>query len=355
MSDLAALMKYAPTVAGGFVGRNQANQEKTDELRQLELAELIRTRAGEEARKAQTHPLDLQRMALANKTTEAQLPGVTADSTLKQSNARTATATEAGKIGSTNMKNRMEMVQGAMSQISPYIGVLEGKAPAERHVELDGMFKTMGLPDDLREAMNMKFAKIPAEQLPVALKKIQEAMLRNTPEYAKTMDQESLQQKGALERAKVMASRPTGGSKTPELDDLEAWLMTELKGKPPATRLAILNQYIQRAIASGNTDLAGRLQLEAAEVAKTLASLPQSQPRPGTPDMGALTEGRVPTNPVATPYVPQVGGQAPAPQAPAGGGDLKAKVEASGEPFRPDIFEYRIGPNGKVQKRKKVQ
>lgn len=328
-ADLASLMKHAPTVAGGFIGRNQANDEQMADLREMELAQLMGHRSQDQTMKAARHPLELEGLRLGNETTSAQLPGVKANSSKLATDAEIAEATKGSKIGSTNMENDSKMMMGAISQMGPFIDILEGKAPAERHIETDGLLRGMGVPDNIRERLNKKFGSIPADHLPAALRKLHSAVLRNSPAHAQAMDKEELQQKGATERSKILAqsredvaaTRSAGGGKgggkgsatSDDPTELLAWISGELKGKSPVTRLGILNSWISRT--DDKPEVQQSLIKEAQAIAATVQSLPNAQPRPGQPDMSQL--GGIPTNPVATPYVAPGAQQTPAQQPPA--------------------------------------
>lgn len=58
--------------------------------------------------------------------------------------------------------------------------------------------------------------------------------------------------------------------------------------------------------------------------------------------------GKLPANPqVGSSFTPQTATPA------AGGGDIAAKVQAAGQKYEPEKYDYRIGPNGEVQRKAK--
>jgi hypothetical protein len=364
MNNLASLMQIAPTTAAGFMGINQAQAEEQEKLKQMELAQLMQQRMGEEQRKQSLHPYDVQKASLGNEEMRAKIPGVMADSDAKGTAARIARETASSEISGKNFENRNKPQRQALGQLGVFSESLNKVPALGRHSALNDMLgKGMGMDDQQRAMMMEHFSKFDGDKLPAELKRISDAVMRNNVEYVRDIDRERLQQGGATDRAKIMANsrdyaadlRGGKGSIDPT-KDLEGWLRAEIKGKPPSTQLATYNRAITMAVQMGDTDLAMKLAQQALPLKQQVDADPSRAPRPGTPDMPAISNGRVPVNP--SPQAPLVDPSAPlgAPQAqaqPQVGGDIGKLVTQQGEQYRPDLYEYRMGPNGKVQKRPK--
>lgn len=357
MADLAELMKYAPTTGAGFVGYNQGQNEQMQQAKMAELQQLIQNQVMESQQKSAMHPLELEAKRLANQMSQVQIPNMQANSEFNQTRARVAGETAQGDIDSTNYTNRSKVNNGVASQLGAFSDTL-GKVPAlGRHAELESYFDQLQIPKQNRDFLRQHFGKFSGEQLPGELKRISEFALRNTPEYVQAIDRETLQQKGALERAKLMAQNRValkgmpgagGGSKNPAMDDIEAWLQVEIKGKPPATQFAILNRYIQRAMDAGNEELASRL-VRQAQAIKAQVDAQINSPRAGSVDMGAQSGGRVQTVPPVDLPIAGQGGATPKPSGDPTA-EIRGRLAKAGQRYEPDKYHYRIGPNGQLQK-----
>lgn len=362
MADLSQLMQIAPTTAAGFVGINQRQNEQMEQLRQAELAQLMQTRMAEESRKSSMHPFELDKMRLSNETTSAQLPGVRANSRSLGTKADIEEATKGSTIDNTNFKNQNEMVRSTIGQLGPFSEGLNSVPALGRHAELDSYLSRIGVPDAFKPKMMEHFKRFSGEQLPAELKRISDAMLRNTPGYAQTMDQEREQQKGATERTRIMAQNRVdvkgmgggGSGKNPgnmfgDESELNQWLSTELnelRKRPPATQLTALNRIL--AILPEEHPSYSKVAAMAQEVAATVGSLPNAVPNPGAVDIGAQSRGGVAVNPPVKPHV--AGGQ-PKPQSETGNQDLRARIAKAGWAYEPNKWDYRINPQtGKLER-----
>lgn len=360
MADLSQLMQMAPMVGAHFAGINQGQSEQSEQLKMMELQQLMQTRAQEAQQNAAMNPLKQEQMRLQNQTTQAQLPGIGADAELKAYKAKIAKETMGSDIEADQVEKKMKVYKTIGSTLGSVAGSIEANSSVPPHTAFASELQSMGIPDEAAQRMLKKYADVPAGQLAARLRKDSENMLRQSESYVREIDQEKLKQAGSTERAKLLAQNRVdvkgmggAGGKTPAADDLIGWLMVELKGKPPATRLAILNQYIQRADAQGNEELANRLREEAKVVAQTIATLPNAQPNPGAPNIGAASGGRVPVYETQTPFVQGEGQQPPAtPQAPDAN-KLRKGIAAAGWPYEPNKYDYRIAPDGVVERKPK--
>jgi hypothetical protein len=348
MADLSQLMQIAPTTAAGFMGVNQAQNRQMNEQKMMELAELMKMREAEEQRKQSMHPFELDKMRLNNETSQAQLPGLIAQSQIHQQNAQFGRDTLGGKTNKTNSDNQSEVIKNAFRNIGMLSDVVQ------THDDLARALPALGIPQEFQPKMMEHFGKFQGPALNQEMKRISEAILRSDPVYTREIEQERMRQEGALKRANVLAQnridvKGKGGKKDP--DGIMEWYQAETKGKNAETRFAITLQYIQRAEAAGMTELAESLREEAA-VLKPLIDAKINQPRAGTPDMGRLSNDRIPTNPPADIPIPGRG----APQAkPAAGNsaDLRKAIAGAGWTYEPDKYDYRIAPDGVAERKLK--
>lgn len=200
MADLAQLMQFAPTTAGGFMGSNQASQEQSDALKQQELRQLIESRMLEAQQKAAMHPLDLEAKRLSNQQTSAQIPGFAADSELKGINARKAGATYDADVEADITEKKMKAYKLIGTSLGSISGAIDSNPTVPPHAAFTNQLNTMGIPQGVAQRMLEKYRDVPATELSKRLKADAERMLRENAAYVQAMDQEALQQKGATQR-----------------------------------------------------------------------------------------------------------------------------------------------------------
>lgn len=357
MSDISQLMQVAPMVGAHYAGINQGQNEQMQQAKLQELLQMMESRQMEAQQKSAMHPLELESARLKNQTSQAQLPGISANSELLAQKAKFGRETIDGDIEADQVEKKMKVYKTLGSSLGNVAGVIESNSTVPPHAAFASELQNIGIPQGAAQRMIQKYSSVPASQLAAKLREDAERMLRQSEAYVQNIDREKLQQAGATERAKLMAQNRVevkgmggGGSKNPDLDDLEAWLQIELKGKPPATQFAILNRYIIRAEDSGNEELAARLRRQA------LALKPQvdaqiNSPRAGGVDLGTQSQGRIQTHPPAD--LPVAGQQGAATQSKPGADptvEIRRRLAGVGQRYEPDKYHYRIGPNGQLQK-----
>lgn len=362
MSDLSQLMQYAPTVGAGFMGLNQLNAEREAEAKLTELAQLISTRAGQDQRQAQLHPLMMEQKRLENQKAQYDLPRIIAEAEGKQLDLDRTKATQQSTIDSTNFANNEKMQKAFMSQLGVISKELEGVPGVDRARYLTESFRQRGFPQP--EEFLKRFSHIPVDQLPAALEALSQKHLRSNEQYAREIDQQGMRDKTALEAARISAgaqiqSARERGSRGGMSGELEDQINMELsKTRTIEGRMAILINGIVKAKQEGNIELATKLHAQATALKPAYDQKVNSQ-RAGQVDLGAQSGGRIQTAPPANTPIPSPTDTpaTPAPAAPAaaaqGPGQIKAMVEAAGGNYQPDKFLYRIGPNGKVQAKPK--
>lgn len=321
MSDLAALMQHAPGMAGYYIGRQQKEEAEQHQQKLMELAQLMQMRQAQEGRAAAKHPLEMEQMGLQNKTTNAQLPGIEADSTLKGVNARVAKAGEQDTIESNSMEAKRKAVSAAFNHLAPFLDVLETKAPPERHLTVDEIWKNAGMPDSMRGALTKKIAQIPADKLPQALRQINDNMLRNTPQYAQAYDTTSLQTDASIinnaadNRTNIRVAEINNEGRVRAAQEAAQRRMMTAEQRIAAARTAKERHaaLIDAAVVadqSGDTEAASRyLQRAEAIRPQAEAELSQTQPQPGKVDVGGTTG--LPTHPSKSIAPPSASGPKP--------------------------------------------
>jgi hypothetical protein len=188
MNDLSQLFQYAPTVAGGFAGANQANAELMEKLRQMELSQLMQTRTQDAQLKMEKHPLDLEKMMLANETSRAQMPGLVATSRKLGVDADVAEGTKGSTIDSTNTKNNMEAYQKVGGHLGSIASGLNEDASVPPHAALATRLDALGLPAQFKQGLIQRYSKVNPGDLAKRLQEDSDKILRETPGYAQAYD-----------------------------------------------------------------------------------------------------------------------------------------------------------------------
>jgi hypothetical protein len=331
-------MQIAPTTAAGFMGTNQAQQQQMEQAKQLELAQLMQQRQAQEARASALAPGGLQYQQLQNQELQARIPGIQALSQRQATDAQKEELalqgqrqTQPGEVDATNFKNRDAVLRTGLTQLGVLAPGLEKVPAVDRHAALSKALDGMQITGPAKDSLMEHFAKFNPNQLPAELKRISDAVLRNTPSYAQAMDNEDKRAASAQTVAKIGAnSRITvqdlkndgkaaaaNGKPNPNAD-VVAWVRSEAKGKPLDVQLSAYNRGIEIAKAQGNIDLATTLYQEALPIKQAIDANPNRNPRAGAPDMGALSQGRIPVNPGQ--QAPLVDPRAQAQQPPAAAG-----------------------------------
>lgn len=359
MNDLSSLMQIAPITGAGFAGIQQAQSEQDEQLKQMELAQLIKSRMSAEQRLNEMHPLELQAKTLGNQETSARIPGILAQSDSYRTKADIENATKDSTIAKDNFSNTNGMRQAVFGQLGTFTPALQNTPAVGRHAALDSYLTSIGVPDSQKQQMMSHFANVPAEQLPAYVQKVSDIALRSTPAYAQEMDKVGAETKSREKVANILATSRESiadkkGNGKPDPNDIEANLRMNIKGKPPATQLAFYNTAITQAVQQGNSELALRLYAEATPIKKQVDQA-ANVPRAGTPAIGQLSNGQIPVNPSADMPLVQPGQQPPPQQpliSPNSSNDVRSAVEKAGERYQPDLYDYKV-VNGQLMKRKK--
>lgn len=325
MDDLSSLLKIAPTTAAGFMGINQARSEQMDDLKQQELADLIRQRAAEESRKAAMNPYALEKAQLDNAGLRAGLPGIVADSSLKGTNAAKAAGTLDSDIEAGQVDNKMKIYQKLGSHLGSMSDSITNNPNVPPHLALQQSLQASGIPQGAQQALMNKYANVPPSQLAAKLKADGEKILRENSAYVQAIDQEGIQQAGAnarnaatikgqkdIEQMRIDAGKY---NRNQTKVNVETRLLT---ARSAAEKAEILEQAYNIAQAAGDADTAQQYAVRAQQArqraAEDAANRGAAQPRLDIP--GVTNQGTIQNLPGPQANAPIAGNQPAAPTAP---------------------------------------
>lgn len=377
MADLSSLFQVAPYAGSYIAGDMLGQQANTEDARRQEILQLIQQRIAQEQRNAAREPLELERLGLTNDTTRAQLPGLAADSRKKGLEADLKAGTLQSDIDKGNASNYNEVFK----MVAPQFGVIgkeiSGVDALQQPLALHEALKRRGLSDEQAQQFVRYFAANNRGDLPKHLSIIGDAYLRANPEYTREITKQGManeahikgigmQVQGSKDVANIHEAGATAregqrqANKKIDTDNLIMTADLEAKGKPPATQLLVYKKWYDVAVAKGDTDGAKALLDRATSAKETVENLPNAVPTPGAPDIAGATRGKVPVNPPArVPLQPLPGASAVNPDANALAGAreqlaaITKGLAAAGQKYEPDKYEYRLGPNGTVQRKPK--
>lgn len=188
MSDLSTMMNVAPLNASFMMGQNNAQDQQTAAMKQMELQQLMEQRAQQEARLQGREPLELERLGLANQSTASQIPGQAATSRKLGVDANIAEQTQGSNVDAKNFDNNNGMVTKVGQQLGAMVGDLSGVPDIEKPSRVRDAISQLGLPQGAAARLWQKISQVSPGQMGEEIKKISDAMLRATPAYAQQMD-----------------------------------------------------------------------------------------------------------------------------------------------------------------------
>lgn len=368
MQGLAQLMEIAPTVGAGFIGENQAMQQRTDEAKLMELAQLIQARQGQEQRAQAMHPFELDAKRLGNDSLSAQIPGQRATSRKLGVDASIAEATQGSAIEAKDSENRMKTYREVGQHLGSLSRAISDNPTAPPHVAFAQALDQVDLPPQRKQKLLQRYSKVSPVDLQRRLAEDGAAILRENEKYAQAFDTTELQTSAMLvnneydrqsreriaaeDRAAGKFTRASGSGKTPAT--VEEQLR---KAKTAREKAEILEAAVYEAIASDRMDLAQGYLVRAQEARQRAAEdasnagLARGQNDISVPGVTQLPANAAPT--ATAPIGSNVGKPTPAANR-TGPQDIAAMVKAQGGTYDPSRFEYRINPQtGKVQSRPK--
>ncbi len=312
----------------------------------------------------QNDPQRLREQDLQNQTLEAQLPGVRAQSSMYEDKAKYSKATNdtaiddflkssKDKVGAQQLKRLTDATQayglagGAMNSIPP----------AARHAYARQMMGEFYNPE--------LFDRVPPEALPKMLQtmasesttfsqkvqaKLQEqaALAQSRAQLQAQKDAAASERASALQEYKLKLKQVSDSnqkSNNPKTFEAAAvWAQQQAMNEPDPAKRAALVEFAQQQITLKN-----QLAVNAGAARK-----------PGELDTGAAT-GMAVVPPGPVPQVKPIGPPASSPQAASAPAaavterPLRQAVSESGYPWEPEKYDYRIGPDGKAQRKPKGQ
>jgi len=263
MSDLASLMKLAPTVGAGFAGINQRQGEQMEALKQMELSQIMQNRGGAEVRAQALHPFALDKANLDNQGLKAGLPGIMADSSLKQTNATKAAGTLESDIEAGNVENRMKAFKSIGTHLGSIASEVESASDIEKPAAFVKALQGMQIPPKAALSLIKRYGSTPPSELVKRLREDGERMLRENETYVRTLDQQRLQEQGANSRnaasnasqQKIEQMRIDAGkyNRNTTANSVQAAL---LKARNPVQKAEILEDAYYTAEAAGDEEAA---------------------------------------------------------------------------------------------------
>jgi hypothetical protein len=296
MADLSQLMKIAPTVGAQFAGINQRQDQQMNELRQMELQELMKQRMGQEQRAAAMHPLEMEAKRLGNQTTSAQLPGITAD-------ARKKAETADSEIDATNTENRMKAYTAVGTQLGSLAGALEGVDDIEKPQRFAESVESLNLPPKVKASIMKRYSQYHPSELTARMKADADKMLKSTAAYVQAMEQEKLRGQNQLAQTRAQGAEQRSLEKMridagkydkakAKGDAKQQWDETVRKALAKGARsgYATLNAAATWAMQNNFPDLAAQYASQAEQIRpQAEAEISNLAPQPGKIDVPAVT------------------------------------------------------------------
>jgi hypothetical protein len=343
MADLAQLMEIAPTVGAGFIGQNQAMQQREQEAKLMELAQLIQSRQGQEQRAQSMHPFELDKMRLGNESTSAMIPGQAATSRKLGVDASIAEATQGSTIEAKDSKNRMETYREVGQHLGSLSRAISDNQSVPPHAAFAQALDQVDLPPQRKQKLMQRYTNVPAAKLQERLAQDGAAILRENDRYAQAFDTTEL-----TTSANLVNSEYNRQSAERMLErQIESGRFVKSPGKDPATvedqlrkaktareKAEILEAALYEAVAKGDTETAQAYLVRAQEARQRAAEdasnmgLARGQNDISVPGMTQLPANAAPQ---ATAPIGGSVGAKPAPAANRGSGERVKVVSPDGK------------------------
>lgn len=355
MPNLSNLFKVAPTTASFFTGQQFADDQATSQVnRERTLADIAKMQQDLEFN-SKANPLKLEQMGLVNRTTEATLPGIVADSDKKSTDARMARETFDTTRDTTNSTNQLTMMGNHIKQAQQVADVFTNAA-----------MEVQGLPPPLRAARlrqivasnqmdpndpNVQQFVVQASENPELLVQRSNAIKTNIaqhlPAYIQALAQTKLQGENSERVANIQANASRDVAKTNADARVEAADLRRQQAEAKAVQIKTFQQaaVLYNEAANKETDPTKKAALQA-QAAQYLQAAQTLTFRPG---IDAAAAANMPALVSPQPFGPTNPGLG-APDA-----HLGQALKAAGVPYEPDKYEYRVGPNGNLQRKPKGQ
>lgn len=364
--DLSTLFQADP--AAQELGLGFLGQEK--DMNKARLAQQL----FETDKQRQMLPLELQGKQLSNQTAQAQIPGLQAQSEKQQLDTRFSRETLGPKIESELSKYKGQMSDSQLKELTN-----AGQAYMQAGPLLDrmpGVVTHVAAKQILGNFYRPEFDQIPANALGQVISHFGETMVAAQSKYVQQLGLLGAKNEGAKDvaginaNARVEAARVAAAAKIRGYDNELVQIREKAKlGSYPQRASYYIDKAHQLAEEAAFSEdeqvkkallerakMFGQIANEAQQMDLAARAAAAQETNKGKPDLGGFgiptvtPPGQAPgaqvpgMNPGVNPAV------APSGQAPMGSPETFKKAFGA---YEPDKYEYRMGPNGQPQRRKK--
>lgn len=255
-----------PAFASSMAGSREADSQFADMQTALKEAQALQDAQQKHAQNAQMNPLLVAHQSLQNQGLQAQMGGHWADSSLKTTNAAKAAGTLTSDIAKTNSANdvaidedKFKRMQAAQQRLQMWGAQFEGaQGPGAKEAVKQAMLQDVG---DSKQAHLL--ANLPADQIPIALSKMNDHIVKQSGDYMKalmtatTSAEASMYGHDVSAEASIYATdareriaKARQGAKKSVEDDIIK------NGKTFEARAGIYDAHARKAIEKGDAELA---------------------------------------------------------------------------------------------------
>jgi hypothetical protein len=344
--DLSALFQAAPNTAGMMMGQQFASAQQSNQL-----ADEQQRLQNEQT--AAMNPLNQQYRRGEINQQAAQLGGFQADSDIKGVNARVAKAGEADNIQLAHQKALSGMSAEQLTQMGQegqklsYLGAqLESVPPMLRTQFLQQRLSSLGIDPNGQVGQTLladpsKLATIGKSMALSSAEHIQKRQLED--EKLRSAEKIGAGNNSAtIQSAQILANSRLGAAQVRAGDGSFESRFGKLKSAKD--KHAALIDEAQRSMQNGDTDGASQY-LQRAATLRPQAEAEINAPKAGTPNLPAMGLPANPTPSIAPPSAPATSQQ--------GAPDVGSMAQQSWGAYEPNKYEYRVGPNGNLQRKPK--
>jgi hypothetical protein len=182
-----------PAFASSLAGSREADAQYADMQTALSKAEEIQAAKQKFAYNEQNNPLLVQHQGLVNQGLQQGLPGITADSSLKTTNAAKAAGTLSSDIAKGNSANEKAILEDKLAKNTTYMQMAQqfgaqlqasaGQGPGAQEAVRQQMVQQIG-PDT---QTGKWLASIPTQHLSTAIDKVQEHLVKQSSGYMQAL------------------------------------------------------------------------------------------------------------------------------------------------------------------------
>jgi hypothetical protein len=355
MSDLSSLMQIAP-----YAGTYMAGQQNVADLAQKNaetqrLQQLIQSLQIANQQSQTMNPLLVQHQSLQNQGLEAGLPGIQAESSKKQSEAKLKAGTLDSDIEAGNSANQTKLTQDKVKQIQATGQLLYGAGAFAMNAEGPGGAK-LAVADFLKQhniPLDHPGAQMTLNMSPQQMMQYGETMMKHSEDYLKSIDTEKLRADSHLKGVGMQVQ----GQKDVEQMRIDAGKYKKADKSRFENYFSTLKTSRDKHAAlvdeATKARLGGDMSTAANFMARAEALRPQAEaeisainPKPGTVDLSKIGgDNTIPTNakPSIAPQVTGEGGPSAAGQAQVPNPQHIAALRANPSAQMKAFFDQKFG------------